>query len=456
MRGDTAAPVHRAPAPLVVLLAVAALWAALAGEASAKTRPVLILPFQSAESDPWLGDAIAETLFVAAQATPELLPIGRARAAQTARALGQEASGSPERAALPLARSVRADLVFLGEYQRADDGGVTITPRWVDVKSGQAHALPPVRGEGGKLIETQAGLIRLYAKALNLPLKAEDVDKLVAAAQPTTNVTALEAFAKGRRSALRGTQEGNEGAAELLARAVEVDPTFALAHHHLGAVHLALGNRWKAAAQFRAATQVDPTLPEPFKALGDLFLSSPRRLYDQAIEAYERAITLRPHYADAHVGLGDARAAKGEHEAAIAHYQKALSLDPLNARVHFALGKIFYNEKGLYYEAVGAYKKAIELDQYFLDARMGLGEVYEEKGLYKDAIAEYKKVIEVEPKHASAQYNLALAYEKVDPAQAMVQWERYIELASTVASEKEWVDVARQHLKKLREKHPQQ
>jgi cytochrome c-type biogenesis protein CcmH/NrfG len=72
-------------------------------------------------------------------------------------------------------------------------------------------------------------------------------------------------------------------------------------------VHLVLGNRWKAAAQFRAATQVDAGIPEPFKALGDLFMSSPARLFDQAIEAYQRAITIRPHYADAHVGLGTPR-----------------------------------------------------------------------------------------------------------------------------------------------------
>ena len=199
----------------------------------------------------------------------------------------------------------------------------------------------------------------------------------------------------------------------------------------------------------------DPSLADPYKALGDLFMSSPRRLYDQAIEAYEKAVVLRPHYAEAQVGLGDARAAKGDNEGAIAHYQKALSLDPLNARVHFALGKIYYTEKGLYYEAVNSYKKAVDLDPYFLDARMGLGEIYEEKGLYKDAIAEYRKVIETDAKHAGARYNLALAYEKVDPKEAINQWERYIDLASQVATEKEWVDVARQHLKKLREKHPQ-
>ena len=53
MRGDTAAPVHRAPGPLVLLVAIAALWSALAVDASAKTRPVLILPFQGSETDAW-------------------------------------------------------------------------------------------------------------------------------------------------------------------------------------------------------------------------------------------------------------------------------------------------------------------------------------------------------------------------------------------------------------------
>ena len=437
---------------LAAVLFAAWVLSATVGESAApmKPKPLLILAYQSTGTDAWFGEAIAETLYLAAQGTPALLPIDRSRLTQS----GRGPEGSADTTPLGLARAVKAEIVFFGEYQRMADA-ITITPRLLDVKTGQTQTLETLRGPSDKLIETQALLIQSYAKALNLGLKADEMERLVAAAKPTTNLTALEAFAKGRRSALLGTQEGNEGAAELIARAVEVDPTFAVAHYHLGVVHFVLGNRWKAAAQFRAATQVDPNLPEPFKALGDIFLSSPRRLFDQAIEAYERAITIRPHYAEAHVGLGDAKAAKGENEAAIAHYQKALLLDPLNARVQFALGKIYYSEKGLYYEAVSAYKKAIDLDQSFLEARMGLGEIYDEKGLYKDAFAEYKKVIEIEPKHTAAHYNLAMAYEKLDPREAIVQWERYIGIASSVATEKEWVDVARQHLKKLKDKFPQ-
>jgi hypothetical protein len=47
-------------------------------------------------------------------------------------------------------------------------------------------------------------------------------------------------------------------------------------------------------------------------------------------------------------------------------------------------------------------------------------------------------------------YNLAIVYERVEPREAMAQWERYIGVASQLPSEKDWVDVARQHLRKLK------
>ena len=448
----------RTRALVVAALGCAVVLMGASGAASAaRTRVVLILPFQDTTpggGDPWLGEGIAESLYLAAQVTPVLLPLERGRVVQVIRAGGADReSAPPDRLVGPLMRTLHADVAFVGDYQRTPDGGIAIIPRLLDAaRGGEAQPLEALTGPPDRVLETQAEVILAYVKALRLGLKPEETQKMVAAARPTSNLTSFEAFAKGRRSFLRGNQEGHEGAAELFSRAVEVDPSFAIAHYHLGRTHLALGNRWKATAQFRAATQVDPTLPEPFKAIGDIFMMSPRRLYDQAIEGYARALTLRPHYAEAHVGLGDAKAAKGDHEGAIGHYQKALALDSLNARVHFSLAKIYYSEKGLYYEAVQAYKKAIELDQYFLEARMGLGEIYEEKGLYQDAIVEYKRIMEADPKHTGAQYNLALAYEKVDVKEAIAQWERSIALASQIATEKEWVDVARQHLKKLRDK----
>ena len=81
---------------------------------------------------------------------------------------------------------------------------------------------------------------------------------------------------------------------------------------------------------------------------------------------------------------------------------------------------------------------------------MGLAEVYEDKGLYQEAIGEYRKVVELDAKNTGALYNLALVYERVDPKEAIALWERYIQLAGSLPTEKDWGDVAKLHLRKLK------
>jgi tetratricopeptide (TPR) repeat protein len=349
------------------------------------------------------------------------------------------------------ARTARADVALFGRVTRSGNDFV-IQPRVFDAK---ASAVEPLTLEDmtvpdGQLITKLGGLPLVYARALKVTLTEAEAARIEKAARPTRNLRALELYARASTALARGGQDANESAVDLLSRAIESDASFVAAQYALGAVHQALGNRWKAAAQYRAATQLDPSQPEPYKALGDLFLIQPRRLFDQALEAYAKAIELRPFYADAHVGLGDARAAKGDTDGAIKAYQQALVYNAVNPRVHLSLGRIYFSEKGLYYEAVNAYKKAIDLDPVSVEARMGLGEVYEDKGLYKEAADEYRRVIELDAKHTGALYNLAIVYEKTDPREAISQWERYIALASQLPTEKDWVDVARQHLRKLK------
>jgi tetratricopeptide (TPR) repeat protein len=436
------------PLSLAVMLAVLVEVSSPA-DAQVKPRLVLIVPFDASgmsADERWLGEGIAQSLSLGLAQHPAFVQVDRSRL----KTIGQpEAWGEPVVA--QAARSVRADTAVYGQVTRSGSDYV-IRPRLLDVRggSGESLALEPMTIGESDLLARLGDLPVTYARTMKVAVNDAERTRMEKAARPTRSLKAFELYARAQAAGRRGGQEGNESAAELLSRAIEADPSFVVAQHSLGVVHQALGNRWKAAAQYRASTQLDPTYPEPYKALGDLFLSAPRRLFDQAVEAYGKAIELRPFYAEAHVGLGDARAAKGEVDAAITAYQKALSYNPLNPRVHMSLGKIYYGEKGLYYESVTAYRKAIELDPTSVDARMGLGEVYEDKGLYKEAIDEYRRVIELDSKHTGAMYNLAIVYEKVDPQEAIAQWERYIGLASQLPSEKDWVDVARQHLRKLR------
>lgn len=435
---------------LAIVLALLAVGSASVAEAAVKPRVVLVAPFDATSlpaDSRWIGEGLAQVITLGLTQHPAFVPLDRSRL----RALGQpEVWG--ESVVIQAARTARADLAMFGDVNRSGPDYV-IRPRLLELRGGASAEpllLEPITAPEDDLLNRLPVLVLNYVRTMKVPLSPAEAARIERAARPTKSLAAFELFARSQMAVRRGGQEGHESAAELLARAIEADPGFVVAQYSLGLVHQALGNRWKAAAQFRASTQLDPTYPEPYKALGDLFLAAPRRLYDQAVEAYSKAIELRPFYADAHVGLGDARAAKGEIDAAIAAYQRALTFNPLSPRVYMSLGKIYYGEKGLYYEAVTAYKKAIELDPASVEARMGLGEVYEDKGLWKEAIDEYRRVIELDPKHTGAMYNLAIVYEKVDPREAIAQWERYIALASQIPTEKDWVDVARQHLRKLR------
>jgi tetratricopeptide (TPR) repeat protein len=434
---------------IVATLAGLLALSAVGGQADSKLRIVVIVPFDGTaleREEQWMGEGVSQILALGLAQHPAFVQIERSRL---------RAAGRPEvwndTAVIQAARGVRADVALFGRLERRGSD-LVVLPRLLEIKGGSDNIvnLEPVTAPAGELFGRLASLPATYARTLRVNLTDAEAARIEKAARPTRVPRAYELFSRGQIAALRGDQEGNEAAVDLLSRAIEADPSFVVAHYTLGVVHSSLGNRWKAAAQFRASTQADASYPEPYKALGDLFLSQPRRLFDQAIEAYGKAIDLRPFFAEAYVGLGDAKAAKSDVDGAIAAYQKALVYNPVNPRVHMSLGKIYYGEKGLYYEAVTAYKRAIDLDPHAVEARMGLGEVYEEKGLYKEAIEEYRRVIEVDGKHTGAMYNLALVYEKVDPRAAIAQWERYIELASPLATEKDWVDVARQHLRKLK------
>jgi tetratricopeptide (TPR) repeat protein len=436
---------------MMALLTVCVVLAGIPADGAVKARTVVILPFDASavdRDDQWIGEGAAQVLALGLAQHPAFVQVDRARV--------RVAAGRPELWGEPVvlqaARTLKADAALYGVITRQNTEFV-VQPRVVELKASGAEqpvALESITAGEGEILARLASLPAVYARTLKVPLTEPESRRIERASLPTKSFKAFELFSRAQVAAAKGGQEANETAVDLLSRAIEADANFVVAQYTLGAVHQTLGNRWKAAAQFRASTQLDPMYPEPYKALGDLFLAAPRRLFDQAVEAYQKAIDLRPFYADAHVGLGDARAAKGDIDQAITSYQKALTYNTVNPRVHMSLGKIYYSEKGLYYESVQAYKRAIDLDGQSVEARMGLGEVYEDKGLYKEAVEEYRKVIELDGKHTGAMYNLAMVYEKTDPKEAIAQWERYITLASQLPNEKDWVDVARQHLRKLK------
>jgi tetratricopeptide (TPR) repeat protein/TolB-like protein len=449
---------------LAALLLIAALWPSASGAAAQAPAAAGATPKVSLAVTPFSGPAagvpegFGEALSEAIRHGLQQVRAVRLVESGAILASGQQLNISvadvlTDEATIRLARELQVRGLVTGTYS-LDGDVLKVQAKIGDVRDGQEGQVivgEEIASPVAEFLAGQARIVRHLLHHFQVPVTPHDERRLQAAFTRGTN--SPEAYTlSGRARWQQGlrTREAHERAIELFGKALEIDQNFALAHFGLGISLFATNNRWKASGEFRKVIQLDPTFQDAYKWLGDLLVNSPRRLYDQAIQAYLKAVELAPDYAEALVGLGDARQAKGQYDEAIAEYQKALALEPENARVHYGLGKIYYNEKQMYHEAVAEYQRAIQLDPRFLEAHLSLGEIYEEKGLYGEAVARYTHVLSVEPNHPGATYGLALAYEKVDPKKAIEQWERYIELASTLPSEKDWVDIARKHLNKLR------
>lgn len=94
-------------------------------------------------------------------------------------------------------------------------------------------------------------------------------------------------------------------------------------------------------------------------------------------------------------------------------------------------------KQGRVEEAIGEFRRALELDPGYTAARLNLAYAYERGDRIDEAISEYKKALEQEPKNVLGQNNLGVLYDKkglydqavaafeqalrVDPSNATIQ-----------------------------------
>lgn len=127
------------------------------------------------------------------------------------------------------------------------------------------------------------------------------------------------------------------------------------------------------------------------------------------VEYYTKAIELDPQDFYSYGNRGLAYDDLGQYEKAIKDYNKVIELDPLNA--------LAYNNRGLVYKNLGQYEKAIEdynkaiaMAPQEVDAYVNRGAVYRKQGQYEAALEDYDKAIQLEPQCAPAYYNRGLVH----------------------------------------------
>lgn len=113
-----------------------------------------------------------------------------------------------------------------------------------------------------------------------------------------------------------------------------------------------------------------------------------------AIDAYRRALRLRPDITEAWINLGRLFAESGDAEAAHDCFRSALDLDPADATAYYNLG-VIAQDAGKESDAIALYHRALELDPQLAEAHYNLATLFDQAGDSRQAIRhinEYRKL----------------------------------------------------------------
>ena len=175
-----------------------------------------------------------------------------------------------------------------------------------------------------------------------------------------------------------------------------------------------------------------------------------RGLYDEAIREIEEALRLVPNFPDLHNQLGLALSMNGDRERSVVSFRKALELNPgyLEARLNLA---IVYNELGRYDDALREFALEYPRDPdhrnlspdvrtFLADAHVTLGDTYRNLGMHVDATQEYLKALKLAPQFLDVKNKLGATYcdmglyadAEAELKAALAQNARYVDARVTI------------------------
>ena len=212
----------------------------------------------------------------------------------------------------------------------------------------------------------------------------------------TKNVEAHEHYLQGRFYTNRYSEKTAGEALAEYQRAVDLDPTFALAWAGLAQTHVWYcqfssevgrasfdAHLTRARESVARALTLEPNLPEALRARADIQLSFDFD-WKGASETLRTALTLAPADPALLIAAGNLATARGDAERGITLYRQAVALDRVNPQ---ALSFLAFNLAltGQFAEARAEYARVVELNPAAPWAHAGLGLASLIKGRFEEA-----------------------------------------------------------------------
>ncbi len=288
---------------------------------------IAVLPFVNMSGDPasdYFSDGISEEILNVLAGTPEL---------QVAARTSSFAFKGQQKDVPVIARELKVRMILEGSVLRQDQK-VRITAQLIDAKTGFHLWSETYDRELKDIFAIQDEIARAIGDKMKVQLVGAGQGG--AASAGTKSIEAHDHYLRGIALWQRRREAELWQAVDEFERAIAIDPAYAPAYAGLALGYGVIADYSSrisiADATYRStnaaemALALDPSLPEPYAALGSV--ATYERRLPTARALYQRAIALRPSFATAYQWLGTSTMGGGDPVAGLASLERASTLDP--------------------------------------------------------------------------------------------------------------------------------
>ena len=270
---------------------------------------------------------------------------------------------------------------------------------------------PATASKLGKIVGAKYMIVGSYQKVgsnLKVDARVVDVETSVAKKSADDTGTMSGVFDLEASLAIKLVAALGMAVPESTAQAIAKPATESLSAYEWcskGDQALESGNAEEAIVDYNKAVSIKPDYADAQYFLGHAYFWLER--FQEAANAYKQAIRIKPDYANAHYFLGHAYEGLERYQEAIDAYKQAIQLKPDYANAYCFLGDAYVHLKR-YVEAADACKEAIRIKPDYADAYCRLGIAYIGLERFQEAANAYKQAIRIKPDDAVAHLCLGL------------------------------------------------
>ena len=372
---------------LVFALAAVAVFY-LANDRRTRISSVAVLPFENASGDPsteYLSDGITEGIIDSLSGLPNVKVISRTSAFRY-----KQRNIEPQK----IARELGVDALVMGRtVQRSNN--LSVSAELVDAREDKQLWGEQYNSKLSDIFAVQESVVQQITEKLRLRLTGEERKRLTK--RYTDNVEAYQLYLKCRYHWNKATAEELNKSLQFCQQAVEKDSNYVPAY--FGMADAWAFSAWigyppseffpKAKAPLAKALQLDSSFAQAHYLRGVISLYFD---YDPttAQQEYRRALELNPSIPESHYGYATYLGAMERFPEAIAELSRAVELDPLALVWNEQLGGLYCGSHQ-YDLAIEQWRRTLDLDPNFWMAHQDLGGVYAHQHRYREALDEFQK-----------------------------------------------------------------